>query len=395
MLYTNKVATTYFPFVVWSTVAVSGISQGCCLWDNGSSISNCQCIGDNVELNELTIELAEKKYFHWRLTNFSLVNLPDAARPNITFTVAPCTGSVEIYVVPVSSPAVLSTESAIHKSTRVREINTIKLPLFHSDYYITVYGRSTASFTFLSTVDDSLFPSPGNNGVLILNQTLQYDVQVTWFSPQAYVGTLVYTIYYVHEKQPPVCTNVSNISCPLPFILWTPCGLELEPLVAKLSFSQSKISPASTRLSVVIHDLPLERPFFFNVVVKTEKGLRMAYGGARSRLEFDRVITMVDHENISAVLCAHLVVIVITIAGIYISNCGLNAFLLFERNGDTRHGKKLGIVTFRTESSDDGENYMTQEDDISGDQSAVKTPRNNTQVFLDSLLNDTDPSFSK
>ena len=127
MLYTNKVATTYFPFVVWSTVAVSGISQGCCLWDNGSSISNCQCIGDNVELNELTIELAEKKYFHWRLTNFSLVNLPDAARPNITFTVAPCTGSVEIYVVPVSSPAVLSTESAIHKSTRVREINTIKL----------------------------------------------------------------------------------------------------------------------------------------------------------------------------------------------------------------------------------------------------------------------------
>lgn len=376
-------------------MAVLGISQGCCLWDNGSSILNCQCIGDNVELKELTIEFAEKKHFHWRLTNFSLVNLPDARRPNITFTVAPCTGSVEVYVVPVLPPAVLSTERTVYKSARVGGISTTKLPLFHSDYFITVYGRSTASFAFLLTVDDSLFPSPGNNGALILNQTRQYDVELTWFSPPAYVGTLVYTIYYVHEKQSPVCTNVSNISCPLPSILWTPCGLELEPLVTKLSFSESKISPASSRLSIVIHDLPLGRPFFFNVVVKTEQGLRMAYGGARSCLEFDRVVTILDHQNISVVLCAHLVLIVITIAGIYISSCSLDAWLLFEWNGDTRHVKNLGIVTFRTESSDEGEKYVTQEDDNSGDYSAVNASRNNSQVILDSLLNETEPLFSK
>merc|ERR1711871_710261 len=75
---------------------------------------------------------------------------------------------------------------------------------------------------------DYVIPRPGNSGLIQINQTQHYSVEVSFYSPPIYadwqknIGDLRYTVYYYMYA----CKNASEIElCHRAHILWTPCGL--------------------------------------------------------------------------------------------------------------------------------------------------------------------------
>jgi hypothetical protein len=49
----------------------------CCKAMDGSDLAGCTCLTEDVEVNGQFVELQGQKNYHWILTNWSVINVPD------------------------------------------------------------------------------------------------------------------------------------------------------------------------------------------------------------------------------------------------------------------------------------------------------------------------------
>ena len=327
----------------------------CCHNSHGKAIKNCQCLNNNEQTAVLKLSEGKESYFHWRLADLSYINVPDYKRPNITFILSPCSGSMHLFVKPLDSNfSSIRSKTYWYKSTNNKDINEIHLPLLYSDYYVVVYAKKAGNFSMFTTVSDYLIPRPGHYGNIEINQTKHYSMEISFYSPPIYInnylnndyniGELVYTIYYFtyddvkHEYK---CENSTDVEeCYKAAILWTPCGLErsspnrqkklVHNNVIKIkqttdeeetttTTTSSSDDPAVLRKdikvikhSITFDELPLERDLYFNILIQSKNSsLKMAYRGIKTSLHFDRINMQVDKKIIDLVNYAVFYTIVI------------------------------------------------------------------------------------
>ena len=85
--------------------------------------------------------------------DFSIINdYPDGERPEITFSLRPCSGSAFMFITPVQYPWP-TNETAIWRSDDSAEVNELSVPLLHAEYFVSVYGEQDSTYevaTFFS-----------------------------------------------------------------------------------------------------------------------------------------------------------------------------------------------------------------------------------------------------
>ncbi len=60
-------------------LAAPSLPQGC-ISLSGVAYPNCTVLTDDVELTQLTVAAGEVKRFHWVMTNWAAINVPDSVR---------------------------------------------------------------------------------------------------------------------------------------------------------------------------------------------------------------------------------------------------------------------------------------------------------------------------
>eukprot|EP00944_MAST-04C_sp_MAST-4C-sp1_P011471 g11471.t1 len=229
---------------------------------------------------------------------------------------------MHLFVQPLKSNfSLVRKKTHWYSSTYSKDWNEVHLPLLYSDYYVVVFAEKAGNFSLLSTVSDYVIPRPGNSGLIEVNQTQHYSVEVSFYSPpihtdpQKNIGDLQYTVYYYmydRNRHMYACNNVTEIElCYRAHILWTPCGLrrsnptEMKTLTYSSDDTQSGAGVGIDHVQVIkhsvhFHDLPLGKQLFFNVLVRSRNhSISMSYRGVQTSLHFDRVYTSLDADLIS------------------------------------------------------------------------------------------------
>ena len=387
-------------FVQFALLCEGKFDKRCCFDSSGQAIPQCTCIVDNAELLNLGVAQGGTKFFHWRLSNFSLIQVPDSRRPNITFVAKPCAGSLEVYIRPVVGTEFPSKDNAWFKATRKKDANFIKLPLLYSEYFLTVKGETASNFTLLNSVDDALLPTPGYGGDVLLNQTEHYSVSVAWFSPLQYRGHISYTVYHIpynDEAHSRHCNSSNTTSCFLSPILWTSCGLRSDPTAYKAVVEAVEVAGVSREHTFTFQNLPLEQPIFFNVVAKTDRGLTLAYRGATTSLQFDRVRSAIDEPLLWRIVDYLCIAFVSCVMATILSE----ALLDYSVAQDT---KKRILATLAAKQSDETKsNYVPEDSEeregfdsprATGEVQKTSDGEEDDEALLDSLLIEAEEAFA-
>ena len=317
----GSLALTTLPFLLLVASSTAFYETRCCYDSDSVPLKDCVCLENNVQTETYELQEGKELYFHWRLKDISYVNVPDHKRQNITFMVLPCSGSMHLFVQPLKSNfSVVRKETHWYNSTYSKDWNEVHIPLVYSDYYVVVFAEKAGNFSLLTAISDYVIPRPGNFGLIEVNQTQHYSVEVSFYSPpihsdiQKNIGELLYTVYYYtydKNRHMHACKNATDVElCYRAHILWTPCGLhrsspkEIKTVAYK---SDNKLPEATANVdgvqvlkhSVTFHDLPLEKQLFFNVLVHaTNHSISMSYRGVQTSLYFGRVYTSLGNELI-------------------------------------------------------------------------------------------------
>jgi len=132
---------------------VHGASFPCCANQaDNTPYESCTCLNDNTWIKGEVLGAGAKRFYHWRLTDWDLINVPDAERPDISFEVHPCSGSVELYVSTLGLPFP-DSGTAQWRSTNEAAVNSLTTPLVYSEYLITVEATATAEYSIVAVVD--------------------------------------------------------------------------------------------------------------------------------------------------------------------------------------------------------------------------------------------------
>jgi hypothetical protein len=348
-------------FVLNNCVTIFAIyERRCCYNSRGVALKKCKCLNDDEQTSMYDLQKGKETFFHWRLANLDYINVPDEIRPNITFILSPCSGSMHLYVKPLDSNFTLIREKTYwYKSTISKDVNEIHIPLLYSDYSVVVYAENSGNFSMLTTVSDHIIPRPGMSGKIEINQSQHYSLDLSFYSPPIYInnyrnnyknlGQLEYTIYYFRYndvKHNYNCVNSTNTKqCYNTPIVWTPCGLESSSPIQTKKFEYNNMIRIKKLISednnedaasiydhsnnnnnignnikvvkhkVVFDNLPLEQDLFFNIIVHSKNhSLKMAYRGIRTSLHFDRISMQVDSSIMDTVTSSVFYTIVVAIS---------------------------------------------------------------------------------
>lgn len=248
----------------------AAVFQCCANIATGAAYSDCNCLEDNTWRVGEVLAGGQSMHFHWRLTDWSMINVPDDQRPSITFKAHPCTGSVELYIKPLQTPFPHSG-TARWSSTYAYEPNEITTQMVYSEYFVTVTATAATNFSIAAIIDQSDAVVPGNQGavaalaieddekILFEGDTMSMNIQ---FTAAALTGA-EYRVYAAPtgEGQLPCQASAPRSGC----ILATMCGLQQGGMQARtgwVSYGSGEV------VSVIIDELVQNQPYYFNVAVR-------------------------------------------------------------------------------------------------------------------------------
>ena len=177
-----------------------GAAAGCCRDPiTLAPLLNCTCLATNTDLT-LSVPAGAFAYFHWRLPDLAAVDVEDAARPAVTFTLSPCYGASHLLISPGSPPLPTLTEhwwmSALGAAA---DVKSLSVPLEHTEYFGGAYAVTDTTFRVTASTPSSATPTPGGGGNTTVVQVDSDAVEVRWKrSPQP---GMLYRVYYVRDPR--------------------------------------------------------------------------------------------------------------------------------------------------------------------------------------------------
>jgi hypothetical protein len=155
-----------------------------------------------------------------------------------------------------------------------------EVPLSATKYFITVFAATKASYRLTLLADIGAMPRPGLHGRLEARQNDELEVLLTWhpahFSP---VGVSAVKTYHVYSSMLLSKDKRSNTNVFLrpSKILNTVCGL-----TNNADRPYTYVTPdlcGSDVCTASIRGVMTDKKYAFNVIVESERGFTMAYGG--------------------------------------------------------------------------------------------------------------------
>ena len=317
----------------------------------------CTCLRDNKPLVRERVGPGESRHYHWRLSDWTLINRPDSERPPIHLRLEPCTGSPELYVMPLWTPFP-SREYYRWNATKAKgELNFVEVPLHYADYYVTVTSDRNATYVISAMTDLSLLspaPSPagsrrrlqeeavaggaaGSNAtvsaaaaatasddVLSMAQLGPALVSVTWkTTPDEGASYQLFYQKYDNGSRPAEngCGDGPNAtvdSC----VLWTACGLE-DHGISSDEGGYEEFAPGSLATKE-ISELELDARYFFNVAIKSKDGLLTSYAGITAVTEFKKKTEAVDRSVTYILYAVSGTLFVLLATGVLVAKFRLN-----------------------------------------------------------------------
>ena len=154
-----------------------------------------------------------------------------------------------------------------------------------------------------------------------------------------------------------------------------------------------EVAGTSQKHTFEFHDLPLEQPIFFNVVAKTDRGLTLAYRGARTMLQFDRVKVAIK-EPLFWEIFGYLVVLCITFV---LATVTSEALLTVFVSRDVQKGILTALTknqAVEKESSYVPENFSKTVEPFENVTNEINDNARSEQSLLDSLLMEAEEAFA-
>lgn len=176
--------------------------------------SSCTCLEDDTWRLGDALAPGASRHYHWRLTNWALIDVPGDQRPDIKFDVLPCTGSAFLYVTPMQPPFP-NSGTARWKSENEAAENSITTKLQYSEYLITVTaGTELTNYSIAAIVDATKEIVPGNGAAVAAlpiqdDETILYDGDTMSMNVRFTASDRVGALYRVFAApRGPVCCIV-------------------------------------------------------------------------------------------------------------------------------------------------------------------------------------------
>ena len=177
-----------------------GAAAGCCR--NPITLApllNCTCLATNTDLT-LSVPAGAFAYFHWRLPDLAAVDVEDAARPAVTFTLSPCYGASHLLVSPGSPPLPTLTEHWwMSAPGAAADVKSLSVPLEHTEYFGGAYAVTDTTFRVTASTPSSATPTPGGGGNTTVVQVDSDAVEVRW--KRSSQPGMLYRVYYVRDPR--------------------------------------------------------------------------------------------------------------------------------------------------------------------------------------------------
>lgn len=278
----------------------------------------CTCLEDDTWMRGETLPLGQSRHYHWRLTNWAMINVPDDQRPDLTFMVATCQGNAHLYVTPMQPPFP-DSGTARWKSTNDGALNSITTKLQYSEYLITVeavHGAPLANYSIVAIVDASKPVVAGASGVvealpiqddetiLYSDDTMSMIVRFTTSSQDA-----MYRVY-VAEAGPGSEACQQDASVVGDCVLTTVCGMEVGGMTARTGWQSY---PANQAVNVIIDELKQDQPYVFNVAAKNGEW-ETAYVATQGTPTYRRETKAQDDNTVMIVIIVAACVFLLLVA---------------------------------------------------------------------------------
>jgi hypothetical protein len=237
--------------------------------------------------------------YYYENYNVTTMNQPDRYR-KLIFDLEPCDGVVYLLVRktrpcwPNPYSCIKLTENAEERKRTCEWTHFMsevdgsldgaptfyEVPLSATKYFITVFAYSKASYRLTLLADIGAMPRPGLNGRLEARQNDELEVLLTWhpahFSP---IGVSQVKQYHVYSSMLLSKDKRSNTNVFLrpSKILNTVCGL-----TNNADRPYSYVTPDTCENDVCtanIRGVMTNKWYALNVIVESERGFTMAYGG--------------------------------------------------------------------------------------------------------------------
>ena len=257
---------------------------------NDNETCECFSLRDDIPARVYAQEPGTQK-FHWKLKNYTQMSLSDEERPPFHVRVDPCVGDPELYVHPYSfvSPSNMSVWSANAHPTFS---SFVEVSLEYMNYYVHIDSRRpNVTYEIAAILDISKYANPASDAVTS-KQTRPDTIEVFWNTTEN--ADAVYQVFYTEKNK--CSAKGENTSQPHQCIMHTPCGMEMGGISA--SAGAYEAYPPSSRVSKSIQSLRLDVEYYFNVVVQSPDGLKIAYAGTLGTPTFERIVAAASETAI-------------------------------------------------------------------------------------------------
>lgn len=261
--------------------------------------ADCTCLEDDTWRTGDVLQAGESRWYHWRLTDWSIINVPDEDRPDISFNLRPCTGAAELHIKPLQPPFP-NSGTARWSSEYLYEPNIITTKLVYSEYLITVSAATATNYSIAAIIDATQVIVPGADGavaalpiqddekILFEGDTMSMTIQ---FTAASRAGA-EYRVYAAKtgDGSLPCQKGAQRSGC----LLSTPCGLDeggMEPQTGWVAYT------AGEEVNVLVDGLEQNQPYYFNVAVR-HNGRSAAYVATQGTPTYLRVTQAQDDGTV-------------------------------------------------------------------------------------------------
>jgi len=291
--------------------AVQAQSNKCCHSFQGTPYSDCKCLEDDKELLTETVAAGQYVNYHWRLTNWALIDVPDDQRPSVTFRLMPCTGNAWLFVTPVVGPPFPTNATARWASRKESEVQAITSKIYYGEYFVSVYGVEKTNYTLIAVVDETIDPVLGDNATVgaapkIDNEEILFEgdlmaMIITWTTADREAEYKVFASPLRNGDAVQAAVPCGKKGHPGACIQSTYCGLRDGPAVAKSDWI--KLKP-NTLHAQEVSGLEQNQEYTFNVVARTSANRTLAYVATTGTPLFTRVEQLNDDSTIMIVVAS-------------------------------------------------------------------------------------------
>lgn len=290
---------------------------------DGTDYPYCTCLQDDVLLSGQFIANGSSKNYHWVMTNWSSINVPDELRPSLTIETLPCNGSVNLYVMgptiwspPFPNVALPNIRGRTKwNSTLPASPNSISFTLTAAQYYITTHGLANSTYGIIARINAAKTPTTGAAGNLSITTPLSNNnavgagglgLDVTFTYAETTFGnetSYLYKVYKVPNIVGSPCGDTNSSVDPL-CIMATHCGLESTVGMTNESdwlTDPGPPGPGRTR-TVSVYGLEQDQSYTFNVAVMDPyTGISRVYVGTRGTPTYTRATAAASNTTIIAI----------------------------------------------------------------------------------------------